>query len=202
MSSSFTLATLKASIQAHVEDVGTKLAASLSELIQLGEDRVLRDLPLMIFDGRDVVNITQGAQTATKPTGAIVTMELYYVSAGVTYFLKKRTESFCKAYAPNTTEAAPKYFADDYAETTYFIAPNPNLTVVGEALFTKRPTSIVTDTGGTWLSKNIGDVLLHACLISTAKFNIADERLEMWRSEYKNLLASAKMTLKDLLGER
>jgi hypothetical protein len=203
MASSFTLATLKAALQDHVEDTGTPLSDNLDMLIQLGEDRVLRDLPLTIFDDRDDVSITQGNQVATKPTGALVTRELYYVSASVRYFLRKRTQAFCNAYAPTTTEAAPKYFADDYSETTYLIAPEPNLSVTAEALFTKRPTSLVTDTTGTWLSENVGDLLLHACLISIEKYNLADERIALWVAEYGKLLAAARVTLRDLLpGER
>jgi len=199
MASSFTLATLKAALQDHVVDEGTPLSDNLSMLIQLGEDRVLKDLPLTIFDDRGNVTVTAGTQTATKPTGAIVTRELYYVSAAVRYFLRKRTQEFCNAYAPNTTQAAPKYFADDYSTTTYLISPNPNLSVTAEALFTKRPASLVADTTGTWLSNNVGDVLLHACLISVEKYNLADERVPLWKTEYAALLASARATLKDLL---
>jgi hypothetical protein len=133
----------------------------------------------------------------------LVTRELYYVSASVRNFLRKRTQEFCNAYAPNTTQAAPKYFADDYSETAYLISPNPNLTVTAEALFTKRPASLVTAPTGTWLSNNVGDVLLHACLISVEKYNLADERIALWVAEYGKLLAAARVTLRDLLpGER
>jgi len=203
MASSFTLATLKTALKNHVEDQGSDFSDNLDVLIQLGEDRVLKDLPLTIFDDRGNVTVTAGTQTATKPTGAIVTRELYYVSAAVRYFLRKRTQEFCNAYAPNTTQAAPKYFADDYSPTEYLISPNPNLTVTAEALFTKRPVSLVTDTTGTWLSNNVGDVLLHACLISVEKYNLADERIALWVAEYGKLLAAARVTLRDLLpGER
>lgn len=199
MASSFTLATLKTAIQNHVSDTGTPLSDNLDTLIKLGEDRVLRDLPLAVFDARGDVTITAGTQTATKPTGAIVTRELYYVSASTRFFLRKRTQEFCNAYAPTTTQAPPKYFADDYSETTYLIAPSPNLTVTAEALFTKRPNSLVVDTSGTWLSQKVGDVLLHACLISVDKFGVADERIPMWNGEYAKLLASARLDLKHLL---
>lgn len=198
MATSFTLATLKTAIKNHVEDQGTDFNDNIETLIKLGEDMVLKDLPLTIFDGRANVSIAAGTQATNKPTGCIVAHEISYIST-TTFILYPRRYSFLRAAVPNTTQAAPRWFADDYSESQFWIAPSPNLTVTGEALMTKRPDSLVTDTTGTWLSENVGDVLLDACLIRADLFNVADERIATWRVEYEKKLATARLAFAHLL---
>jgi hypothetical protein len=199
LATSFTLATLKTQIQNHAEDQGSEFASELDTLIQLGEDAIVRDLPLSTFDSRAAVSIVAGTQTATKPTDTITVRELYYTSAGARVILMPRSYSFCLDYAPTTTQAAPKYFADEYSETEVYIAPNPNVTVTAEAYITKRPTSLVTNTSGTFISKNLGDLLLAACMISAERYIIALEQLTDWKAAYQTALLSAAVDLRHLI---
>lgn len=199
MATSFTLATLKSAIQGFAEDSGADFAGQLDMLIQLAEDRVLKDLPLSVFDALGSVSIAAGTQTASKPSGAIAIQGLSYINAGTRTILEPRTYSFCLDYSPTTTQATPKYFAEDYSSSQIWIAPNPNVTVTAEAVMTKRPNSLVTDTTGTFISTNIGDLLLAACLISAEQFNIATEQAAMWQAQYAALLASAQNDFKHLL---
>lgn len=198
MATSWTLTTLKTAIKNHVEDQGTDFDTNINDLIKLGEDMLLKDLPLTIFDGRDNVSIAAAGQTPNKPTGCILTHEISYISSSVTYHLYPRRYSFLRAYCPNTTQAAPKFFADDYAEDKYWIAPVPNLTVTAEALMTKRPASI-TAGSTSWLGSNVGDLFLKACLIKAELFGMADERVPVWRREYGALLATAQRDFAHLL---
>jgi hypothetical protein len=199
MASSFTLETLKTAIQGHIEDDGNDFASNLDMLIQIGEDRILRELPLSIFDARGNVSITAGTQTATKPAGAISILELYYTNSGARTVLSPRTYSYCLDYSPGTTQGAPKFFAEDYSETEVWLAPSPNLSVTAEALYTARPESLVTEINGTFLSRNVGDLLLASCMIATERFNIAAEELATWRADYLDLLVSARLDLAHLL---
>lgn len=199
MATSFTLATLKTQIQNHCEDQGSEFAEQLDTIIQLGEDRILKDLPLSIFDARESVTITAGTQTATKPTNTISVRELYYVNGGTRAILLPRTYSFCLDYAPGTTQATPKYFAEDYSDTQIYLAPNPNVSVTAEALIVKRPTSLVTDTSGTFISKNLGDLLMASCMIAAERYTLAIEQIPMWQEDYRALLASAADDLRHLL---
>lgn len=197
MASSWTYTTLKQAIKDHCEDQSTDFAAQLDMLIGLGEDMILKDLPLAIFDARANVTIAAGLQTASKPAGAIATLDLYYTNASVRTVLKPRTYSYCIEFAPNTTQATPKYFADDYSETQYWLAPNPNVSVTAEALHTKRPASIVTATT-TYIGTNVGDLLLDACMIVAERLALADEKAK-WEADYARDLKAARIDLRHLL---
>ena len=170
MATSFTLATLKTQIQNHAEDQGSEFADELDTLIQLGEDAIIRDLPLSIFDAQNAVSIVAGIPTASKPTDTITIRELFYSSGGTITVLLPRSYSFCLDYAPSTAQGAPKYFAEEYSETELDLAPNPNLTVTASAVYTKRPTSLVASASGTFLSKNLGDLLLASCMIAAERY--------------------------------
>jgi len=200
MSASFTLATLKTAIQDRAEDEGTALAASLNIIIQLAESRLLRELPLSIWQVRGSVQITAGTQTAPKPTGAIAFHALIYTNgSGVVQFLQPRTWAYCQDYAPNTTQDTPKYYAEDYSETEIYISPNPNVTVTATGLYTKRPLSLVDSSGGTWLSQKLGDLLLAACMSATEEYDVAPELVTMWEEKYETLYIAAVRDMAHLL---
>lgn len=199
MATSWTYTTLKATLKTHCEDQGTTFNTELPNIVQLGEDRIVKDLPLSIFDAHDQdVAITQSNQVAPKPSSTIAIRDLYYVSGGARTILLPRTYSYCLDYALGTTEAAPKFYAEDYSETDIFLAPTPNLNVTAKANITKRPTSIVT-ASTTFIGTNLGDLLLAACMIAAERFNLAAEQSKDWAAEYATLLASARVDMRNLL---
>lgn len=193
MASSFTYATLKAFIKEGVEDEGADFDANVDTIIKIGEDRVLKDMPLSLFDGRANVSLVAGNQTPNKPAGCIVAHEITYTSGGETVILYPRRYSYLRAVVRNSTQATPKYFADDYPDLTQFwLAPNPNVTLTAEALMCKRPDSIVT-ANATWLGTNVGDVLLASCMIAAERFNLGWDEMKNWGADYTRLLASARV---------
>ena len=199
MSTSFTYATLKTAIKNHVEDQGTDFDGNVDTIIQLGEDQILRDLPLEIFDAKaQSVAITAGTQTATKPTGTVAMRSLYYTSGGTRYFLAPRSKTWMDAVCTDTTQRAPRWFDEGYSATQIYIAPNPNLSVTALADITKRPTSIVS-ASPTFLGTNVGDLLLASCLIKAQQFNLGWEEGANWNAVYKERLASARIDLRHLL---
>ena len=194
----FNYTTLKAAIKAHCEDSGTNFDTHVDTIIQLGEQRLLKDLPIGIVDTTGNVSITAGSQVATKVSGTIATRELFYTSGGTRVVLLPRTHSFCLEFCKNTTQAAPKYFAEDYSETEYFLSPNPNVTVTASAKVTKRPASIVTATT-TFFGTNVGDLLLAACMIAGERFNLGWEEGKNWETEYNTLLKAARNDFRHLI---
>lgn len=201
MSSAFTLATLEATIRDHVEEQGSadEFDDNFNILVQLAEDEILKALPLTIFDARDDVALVAGTQNPDKPTGCILAHELSYTSGSTIVMLYPRRYSWLRAAVPNATQAAPKWFANDYAEDKLWIAPNPNVTATAEALMTKRPDSLVTDSGGTWLSTNLGDLLLCACAANAERFGMAWEDAAKWKADYTRQLAAAHVAFAHLI---
>ena len=203
MSVAFTLATLKTLIQNHVEDDGTDFTDNLDKLIQIGEDWCLKVLQLEIFKATANITVTQGQRTITKPTGYLSADSLYLRTATVS-FLEPRTFEYCLDYAPaSASEGTPKYFAE-YSTTEIYIVPTPNAAAAAAGLASrhlKRPSSLVTDTSGTWLSNNVGDLLFNACMAAVDKFNVSDERVNtVWVPERDRLLVLAREDFKDLIS--
>ena len=73
--------------------------------------------------------------------------------------------------------------------------------VVIDENFGVRLTSIVTDTSGSWLSLNFGDLLLLACLIGVEQFEKADDRIAVWEKDYLDMLAIAKRGIRSGLRQ-
>lgn len=201
MASSFTLATLKTAMQDAVEDQGTEFSGKLNELIQRAEDRLLLDLNFEIWDAWDSITFVNGTRTATLPTSFLDVRKLYYTASSSVNWLEERTQDYILDYWPSTTgvTTAPKFWAP-YSSTQIIVGGTPGATpTTGTANGTKRPTSLVTDTSGTWLSQNVGSLLLHSALIEANKHLVADERLAMLTTEYQDLLAKAQRQFAHLL---
>ena len=167
MATSYTLATLKAAMVEIIEDQGTDFAAKENGIIQRAEDRLLMDLDLEIFDATDDLTFSSGSRYATLPSNCIKPRTLYYTDANSKIaFLEQRTKEYIFDYWPGTgTSATVKYWAP-YSTTQVMVGPTPGASpATGKCVFIKRPASLVTDTAGSWLSLNVGSLLLQACLI-------------------------------------
>ena len=85
-------------------------------------------------------------------------------------------------FTPDITDTSlrglPKYYADfdkEYSTsgssgTTITVAPLPDANYSVELHYLYRPTSLVSNTGGTWLSVNARDALLYGSLVEGYTF--------------------------------
>ena len=199
MASSYTLAQLKTSIKDFLEDQGTDFSGSLDDLIKLAEDKCIVDLDLDIFDATGSVTLTISTATATVPTDFIKIRSMFYTSGTTRTFMEPRTYEYCIDYWPSTTSTGTPLYWAPLTTTTLQIAPTPSATVTATARGVKRPTSLVTDTSGSWLSLYCGSLLQKACLVVAEQFNIVDERIPMWKTEYAEDLAARRIELRHLL---
>lgn len=199
MATSYTLAALKTSLKDFVEDQGTDFSGSLDDLIKLAEDKVLIDLDIDIFDATDSVTLTISTATATIPTGFLKIRSMFYTSGTTRTFMEQRTYEYCVDYWPSaSTNGTPLYWAP-LTTTTIHIAPTPSATVTATARGIKRPNSVVTDTSGSWLSLNCGSLLHKACLVVSEQFNVSDDRIPQWKTEYAEDLVRRRLELRELL---
>ena len=202
MATAFTLATLETAIKNHIENQGSGFDGNVDTLIKLGEDRVLKDLDLEIFDTTASVTLSQDVATITKPANIIAERTVWYTNGSSDrVVLRKRTYEFIQDYWPTPTDTGEPKFYCELTSTTWGVAPTPNANRTGQARYIIRPASIVTDTSGTWISLNFGDLLLRACLVMAEAFEKADDRIPVWKTEYAELLALAKREARALLRQ-
>lgn len=201
MASSFTYTTLAAALVSMTEDVGTEFATAVDTIIPLGEDKVLRDLDLTLFDTVATGSFTSSNPLLAKPTDFIALRSMHYINASTNMVeLEPRSWSFIKDYWPNnaTTTATPKYFAEYLNSSTpaWHIAGTPASALSYSVEYVKRPTGLTSSNAATWLGSNVGDLLLYACLVASEQFLKADERIPVWTTEYMSQLAAARSELR------
>lgn len=202
MAASFTYTTLKAAIVDLTEDDGSEFAAFLDTIIALGETRLLKDLNLDMWD-----TVTTGAfgntgtatdRLVTRPADALVVRSFHYIDAsGNRQLLEPRSYEFCVDYWPKftTTTSAPKYFTS-YTETQWMVVGTPAGGLSYEIRAMVRPAGLSGSVSTTWLSTNVPDALLWACLVESEQWLKADERIPVWQSRYADAVRSALKELK------
>ena len=193
MAIAYTLATLKSSVIAWLEEDGTEFSDALNNIIDLAERQVVKDLSFSIFDETATGTLTTA--TLTKPTGWVATIDLFVTESGEQRLLEPKPWGYVNLYGG---AGAPLYFAET-SETTITVAPAPT-SAPYTMRYIKRPTSLVdtANPGTTWLSENAGEALFFACILNSEHFRKADERLESAKAFYAASIASVKEELRHL----
>lgn len=199
MATAYTYTTLKAALLAFVEETATDdYATDIDKIIPLAEDRVLRELDLELFDLSYSGHFTGSNAYLTKPTGLLALRTIHYTDAsGNMHLLEPRSWAVCKDYWPkeSTTTATPKYFAE-YSDTSWFIAGTPASALTATIRCIIRPAGMTSGNPTTWLGTHVGDLLFYACLVGSEQYLKADERIDIWKTEYAERLQAARFELK------
>ena len=184
-------------------DSNVLTAAILNEIIEQAEYRLLRDIPIDADRKQQEGNLVTGQQYINCPAGCLFTrgIQVYTstsVITGANTWLQKKDQTFLNEYvAANTATGNPKYYAQfggatgvtDTTSGKYMFAPVPNSTYKFQVHFNAMPTSLVTNTSGTYISRNLGNGLLYACLIEAYGFLKGPmDMLTMYEQKYNNVV--------------
>jgi hypothetical protein len=197
----YTLSALEADIRSYTEvGSGVLTGAILSRFIENAEYRMLRDVPIDADRKQQSGSLVSGQQTINCPAGCLFTrgIQVYTstsVITGANVWLVKRDQTFLNEYvAANTATGSPKYYAQfggatavsDTTSGRYMIAPVPDAAYMFQVHFNAKPTSLVTDTSGTWLSLNFPNGLLYACLVEAFSYLKGPmDMLTLYENRYK-----------------
>ena len=169
---SFTLATLKSTVQDYCETAETTFVADLDTFIKEAEERILKNVELPVFRKNVTGNATTDFPYLSTPSDFLATYSLALIVNSVyTYPLFKHV-SFIRDYTPNaTTTGATKYYAL-FDDNTFLLGPTPDSDYTYELHYKYRPASLTTTSGSstTWLSDNAPDALLYGTLVEAATF--------------------------------
>ena len=200
---SFTLTTLKQSIQDWTENDETTFVNELDFFIKNAEERILKSVDLDYFRKNVTGTMTSGNKFLEKPSDYLATHSLSFVNASSeNVFLLQKDVNFIQQYTPNpATTGLPIYYAQ-FDVDTFIVAPTPNSSFTVELHYYYRPASLTTDDSGTtWISTNAPDALLYASLVEaytfmkgendliqlyTARFTEAMSRLKIYGEAQEN----------------
>tara|TARA_Y100000114_G_scaffold59383_1_gene54351 strand:+ start:192 stop:836 length:645 start_codon:yes stop_codon:yes gene_type:complete len=192
---SFTLTTLKQSIQDWTENDETTFVNELDFIIKNAEERILKSVDLDYFRKNVTGGLTTGNKFLQKPSDYLATFSLSYVKDSSNVFLLQKDVNFIQEYTPNpTTTGSPIYYSS-FDVDNFIVAPTPDADYVAELHYYYRPASLTTDDSGTtWISTNAPDALLYACLIEAYSFMKGEsDLLQLYTSRYGEAITRLKV---------
>jgi len=200
-----TLTELKNLIQDFLQNTETTFVNSLDEIIKNGEERLFEEVEFDYFRKTSTGTLSTGDRFYTAPSDFVLAFSFAVKDSGNDYnYLIKKHPSFMQEYDVDPTDttkrALPVYYADydkelatGSAGSTLIVAPVPDSDYSVELNYLYKPTSLTTDTSGTWLSQNARNGLLYACLMEAYTFMKGDpDLLQLYETRYNQEVARLK----------
>ena len=200
---SFTLTTLKQSIQDWTQNSETTFVNELDFFIINAEERIFKVVDLDYFRKNVTGGLTTGNKFLQKPSDYLSTFSLSFVnSSNQNVFLLQKDVNYVQEFTPNPSTTGSPRFYSSFDVDNFIVAPTPDADYVAELHYYYRPASLTTDDSGTtWISTNAPDALLYACLVEaytfmkgetdliqlyTARFTEAMSRLKVYGEAFEN----------------
>ena len=199
----FTYDNLVTDIRNYTEvDANVLTAALINRFIEDAEFKILRDVPLDAYKKQSTGNLVTGQNTINVPAKTLFVkgVQVYdstSAATGSNTYLEKKDETYLQEYIPSTESSKrgkPKYYAmfggatgvTDTTSGRLFLAPAPDSTYVFKIHYEAIPTSLVTDTSGTYISQYFPNGLLYACLVEAYGFLKGPmDILTLYENKYK-----------------
>jgi hypothetical protein len=166
----YTLSNLQTDIRNYTEVDSNVLSDSvLSRLIQNAESKIYREVDSDQDRFYATSNLIIGNRYVTIPSDLRLIRSVQLKnSAGDQFYLEQKDTTYIAEYYSdpgNSSVDIPKYYAN-WDANFWVVAPTPDQTYEITLAYNKQPTSITTDTTGTYLSNKYQDLLLYACLVN------------------------------------
>ena len=183
---SFTLATLKSTVQDYCETSETTFVAELDTFIQEAEERILKNVELPVFRKNVTGNATTGFQYLSTPSDFLATYSLALIIDSVYSYPLFKHVSFIRDYTPNPSTTGPTKYYALFDDNTFILGPTPAANYEYELHYKYRPASLTTTSGSstTWLSDNAPDAMLYGTLVEAATFLKIPEEASQYEQRF------------------
>lgn len=189
--------TLFQSILDYTERQDAPFLESVPLFIMLGQRRCARDLKILPLKITITDNLVAGDTVIAKPNRWLNDSLVNILVNGERILLEQRSYGWCRKYWPTSTDTGtPKYYSSDYNQNFWFFVPTPNIAYPYEIMYYESPEFIDENTSTNFLTQNVPEVLLYACLLETAPYLKDDERIAAWQNYYDK--ARQSITEEDL----
>ena len=193
----YTLANLQTDLRNYTEVDSTVLSdAVISTFIKNAENKIYREADNDDNRFYDTSNLTIGNRYVTIPANLRIIRYIQLantnVSPTVQVFLENKDPSYMAEFynTPSSASGLPRYYAN-WDANYWVVAPTPDAGYEITMAYVKQPTSLVTDTGGTYLSNKYQDLLLYGCLINAyAYLKGPADMLQYYTQAYQGALQS------------
>jgi hypothetical protein len=203
-----TYSELSTLIQNYLNNDESTFVSTIADFVKNAEDRIFNLVQEDVFRKNVQGTVTAGNRFLTAPNDFLLTFSLAVIDSTTNdyHFLLKKHPSFMQEYTPDLSDVSlrglPKYYADydkaystsSSSGSTIALAPVPDANYTVELHYLYKPTSLVSDTSGTWLSVNARDALLYASLIEGHTFMKGEPDL---LANYENRFAQEITRIKE-----
>jgi hypothetical protein len=203
-----TYSELSTLIQNYLNNDEATFVSTIADFVKNAEDRIFNLVQEDVFRKNVQGTVTAGNRFLTAPNDFLLTFSLAVIDSTTNdyHFLLKKHPSFMQEYTPDLSDVSlrglPKYYADydkaystsSSSGSTIALAPVPDANYTVELHYLYKPTSLVSDTSGTWLSVNARDALLYASLIEGHTFMKGEPDL---LANYENRFAQEIARIKE-----
>lgn len=177
---SFTLTTLKQSIQDWTENDETTFVNELDFIIKNAEERIFKSVDLDYFRKNVTGSMSTGNKFLQVPDDYLASFSLSFTNSDAeTQFLLQKDVNYIQTFTPkgNTTTGDPRFYAL-FDVSNFILAPTPSGDFTTELHYYYRPTSITATSDGTsWLGTNAQDAMLYGTLCEAYTFMKGDDDL-------------------------
>ena len=207
----YTLEALEGDIRSYTEvDSNVLTGAILGRFIGNAESRILYDLPMDSDRKSATGNFTADDNTENVPAGclfvrAVEVFDSTSLTTGNSVFLQKKDQTYLREYVAKLTGPSggltgqdvtgqPKYYAmfggatglTDSTSGKLLLAPTPDTNYYYRIYYNAKPTSLVDNTSGTYLSRYFTTGLLYGCLTEAYGFLKGPmDMLTLYENKYK-----------------
>tara|TARA_R110001583_G_scaffold9560_4_gene45209 strand:+ start:3054 stop:3734 length:681 start_codon:yes stop_codon:yes gene_type:complete len=193
----YTLANLRTDIRNYTEADSTVLTdAVLNTIIRNAENKIYREADNDDNRFYSTSNLTSGNRYVTIPADLRIIRYIQLTDTTVTpniqVFLESKDPSYMAEFynTPSTASGVPRYYAN-WDANYWVVAPTPNAGYEITMAFVKQPTSLVTDTGGTYLSNKYQDLLLYGSLVNAYGYLKGPaDMIQYYQGLYQNAIQS------------
>tara|TARA_R100001126_G_C4815748_1_gene144166 strand:- start:66 stop:710 length:645 start_codon:yes stop_codon:yes gene_type:complete len=192
---SFTLTTLKQSIQDWTQNSETTFVNELDFIIKNAEERIFKVVDLDYFRKNVTGGLTTGNKFLQKPTDYLATFSLSYVKDSANVFLLQKDVNFIQEFTPNPTTTGSPRFYSSFDVDNFIVAPTPDADYVAELHYYYRPNSLTLDANSTtWISTNAPDALLYASLVEAYTFMKGEsDLLQLYTARFTEAMSRLKV---------
>ena len=207
----YTLSALEGDLRSYCEvDSNVFTGAILGRFIENAESRILYDVPMDSDRKMAIGNFALDDNTINNPAGALFVraVEVFdstSAATGNSVFLQKKDVTYLREYVAKLTGPSggltgqdvtgqPKYYAmfggatglTDSTSGGLLLAPTPDTTYAFRIYYNAQPTSLVTNTSGTYISRYFPQGLLYATLVEAFGYLKGPmDMLTLYENKYK-----------------
>jgi hypothetical protein len=178
-------------VQDELDRYDTLFISYIPNFILQATDRINSDLKNIGFEQYVTGAFIIGVSVQPKPARWRRTITFNYgtgTSNNTRNQIQLRTYEFCRAYAPDPTQAAAPQFYADYGFYNFLIAPTPDQTYPFELAYLEIPETITANVQTNWLTNYAPSLLLYATLLEAVIYLKVSERIPEMQAEYDRRL--------------